>query len=268
MSCETSQRIQNVLADIHSSYSSSIHYLLTQQPPQRHILLNSFANHRMSTIAPLITNNNPDSYRRQAPEAFLSEWMVLLGLENIFDQTGIKLNLAPPDFEIGDCERHGVDLIASEQNINGYNIPIFALNTKLQKLKKGTKSDHYWYDSLLGCPSIELSLGDFNVSTQRHGKVSFIEWMKHAVIPNIVNSGKIPNFEEWQQFLLKRVSDTISHYMVKTDDFLHGGYKPNSYEQHIFPSNINEFDTFYRNISFSYEALKMLCELYKIEMFT
>jgi hypothetical protein len=122
----------------------------------------------------------------------------------------------------------------------------------------------YKYDNILCCPAIELSLGDFSIQTKKSGEVDFVPWLRQVATPNITTSGHIPDFPKWQIYLIQKISDTITHYMVKTDDFIYGDYKPSTNETKIFPKAEVEFKRFYDNLSFTYDIFRNLCEVNNI----
>lgn len=185
--------------------------------------------------------------------------MVLIGLEDYLAHNNITLKLSPPSLEAGSPGRHGVDLIAAKRIKNKHS-PVFAIDVKLHPKKPGKKTDSYKYDPILGCPAIVLSLGDFCTFTREFNNTPLIAWVKSIVIPYLKNSKDIPKFQQWQIYLLKRIADTISHYMIKTDDFLHSDYRPSNNEAHLFPSSQKEFSRFYSNLSLAYMVLKDWCD--------
>ncbi len=249
-------RAQQVLNDIFTSYASSYPYNLIAEPPFIGVTDVDFAFDRRNKILPLVSSPEWDSPRKER-DSFLSEWIVMLGFKRIMERSGLNIELAPPYMEIGANGRKGVDLVASRFiEKKGRYLPTFAINVKLQQLKQGKRTEVYKYDSLLGCPAVELSLGDFSIQTKKSGEVSIVPWLRQVATPNITNSGKIPDFYSWQNFLIQKVSKTISHYMIKIDDYLYGDYKPSKNETHLFPTNEYEFERFYKNLTFSYLFFK------------
>lgn len=73
-------------------------------------------------------------------------------------------------------------------------------------------------------------------------------------------SGKVPGFDYWQIYLIQKVAETIFHYTIKTDDFIHSDYKPSQQEDIVFPENEEEFEMLCCNLSLSYMSFKKLCE--------
>lgn len=250
----------SALEKIFKSYSSEVSYEYVNLPRDARISLVDFANDRVNKISPVIKDPAWTS-RGKARDSFLSEWIVMLGLRKALSQTELFVELAPPNLEIGTFGRSGVDLIVSKSSWQDTkNIPVFAINVKLKQLKVRRRVDRYKYDSVLGCPAMELSLGDFNIYTKKSGEVSIVPWLRKVAAPNIAKSGKLPDFQKWQEYLTKKIAETVSHYMVKTDDFLHGGYKPSHQESNLFPNKIDEFSRFYENLSFTYMLFKKICE--------
>ena len=259
-------RADQVLDDIFSSYASSTSYDLVSESPHLGLSSGAFAKDRRNKVFPLVAIPEWTSQRRER-DSFLSEWVVMLGLKKTLGRLDLNIGLAPPYLEVGSEGRNGVDLIASKTHPESdKNIPIFAINVKLQRLKNNQRAEIYKYDNVLGCPAIELSLGDFSMQTKKSGHVAFVPWLRQVATPNITNSGHIPDFSKWQEYLIQKVGGTISHYMVKTEDFLHGGYKPSENEINIFPGTATEFNRFYENLSFTYLAFKKLCEANNIRI--
>lgn len=252
-------KAQQVLNDIFRSYSAKTSYELIEDPPPTGVTADSFAYNRRDRIYPLIAQPGWDSAKKDC-DSFFSEWIVMLGLKKSLAQTQLEVELAPPHLEIGCKERKGVDIIASKKfEETDKNIPTFAINVKLQSLRNGRRVEIYKYDHILGCPSIELSLGDFTIQTKRSGNVSIVPWLRKVAAPNLTGSGHIPDFEKWQIYLTANVAETISHYMIKTDDYVFGDYKPSFEEKNIFPKTPNEFIKFYENLSFTYTIFEEIC---------
>jgi hypothetical protein len=259
-------RVDQVLDDIFSSYATQTSYELVNESPQVGVSSGAFANDRRDKVYPLIAIPEWTSQRRER-DSYLSEWVVMLGLKKTLSQQDLYVKLAPPYLEIGSEGRNGVDLIASRTHPkSSRNIPIFAVNVKLQRLRNNQRAEIYKYDNVLGCPAIELSLGDFSIQTKKSGNVAFVPWLRQVATPNITNSGRIPDFSKWQTYLIQKVAGTISHYMVKTEDYIHGGYHPSKQEANIFPETPEEFNRFYDNLSFTYLAFKELCEAKDIKI--
>lgn len=259
-------RAEQVLNDIYNSYAANTLYDLVNEPLPVGVTNTSFARSRKETISPLVTMQDWSS-QHKFRDSFMSEWVVMLGLRKPLGQAGVKIELAPPTLEIGSKERKGVDLIASRphQDANK-NAPVFAVNVKLRRPKFNNKTERYKYDKLLGCPSIELSLGDFSIRTRKSGEVSFVPWLRQVATPNIAGSGQIPEFSKWQTYLIEKVAGTVSHYMIKTDDYIYGDYKPSSQEIDLFPQTSKEFGRFYENLSFTYMTFKKLSRTIESEM--
>jgi len=248
-------RTQQVLKDIHRSYSTESSYELLQTPPDTKITPTLFANDRIEKMYHLITMPGWNSLSK-GPDSFFSEWIVMLGLQKSLEKTPLKVKLAPCYLETGQGSRKGVDIVISKENkLTKKHRPTFAINVKLQNIRNARRDEVYKYDQVLGCPSIELSLGDFNIQTKKSGNVSIVPWLRNVAVPNITSSGQIPNFNKWQLYLTKKISETISHYMIKTDDYLRGGYTPPPEENNIFPNKPEEFNLFYENLSFTYTTI-------------
>lgn len=251
-------RAEQVLDDIFNAYVSSFPYNLVREPPPTGITNHAFAHDRINKVHPLIVVPDWDSPRKER-DSFMSEWIVMLGFKRIIERAGLKIELAPPHLETGSEGRKGVDLIASRENSEiGQNLPTFAINVKLKHPRRNGRTEIYKYDNVLGCPAIELSLGDFSIQTKKSGQVSIIPWLRKVATPNLTNSGHIPGFYEWQRYLIHKVTNTISHFMIKTDDFIYGDYRPSEHEVHLFPTTEHEFKRFYENLSFSYMFFKEL----------
>jgi hypothetical protein len=257
-------RAKQVLNDIFRSFATQTTYELVGAEPCVGISSRTFANNRRDKIFPLVAMPEWESQRKER-DAFMSEWLVMLGLRKPLTKFDLKMELAPPHLEIGTHGRKGVDLIASKTRPeNRKSLPVFAINVKLQQLKDNQRAEVYKYDHVLGCPAIELSLGDFSIQTRRSGEVTFVPWLRQVAAPNLTNSGHIPGFHRWQRYLFQKVAGTISHYMVKTDDYLHGGYKPSENERHLFPQERGEFRRFYDNLSSTYLVFEKLCDMKNI----
>lgn len=253
-------RAQQVLNDIFDSYAHSYPYDLVLEPSPIGVNDVDFAYDRRNKIFPLIALSSWDSPRKER-DSFLSEWIVMLGFRKILECSELDIELAPPHLEIGSEGRKGVDLVASRKiGEKDKRIPTFAINVKMQQLKYNRRTEVYKYDSILGCPAIELSLGDFSIQTKKSGEVSIVPWLRQVATPNITNSGKIPDFRKWQKYLIGKASETISHYMVKIDDYLYGDYELSENEAHLFPADETEFRRFYENLTFSYLLFKELLE--------
>lgn len=251
-------RAEQVLNDIFDSYYNSLTYHLVTEVDGVGMSPIQFAHDRRNKVLPLISMPEWTSERRER-DSFLSEWIVLLGLKKTLAQADLNLELAPPHLESGTKGRRGVDLIASKKILGkDVNTPVFAINVKLQRLKYNKRVDTYKYDNVLGCPAIELSLGDFLIQTKKSGQVSIIPWLRQVATPNITNSGQIPDFLKWQKYLIKKVEDTVSHYMIKTDDFVYGDYEPKEHETKLFPKTEAEFVRFYDNLSCTFTVFREL----------
>lgn len=260
-------RSQQVLNDIRLSYEFSPTYSFIGKPPQVEILDSTFASHRRDTIFPLVAIPDWTSQNKER-DSFMAEWMVMLGFKRILGESELRAELAPPVLEIGSEGRSGIDLIISKPYPeDNNNTPILGINVKLQQPRSNRKVEKYKCDNLLGCPYIELSLGDFSISTKEFGETTFITWLRQLVVPKITWSGKIPYFYKWQEYLIKKVSDTISHYMIKTDDFIHGDYMLSQQENNLFPKTEKEFRIFYENLSSAYMNFKELCEANDIKIY-
>ena len=249
-----------VLKEIYKSYSSQVSYEYVDLPQNVGISPTNFASDRVNKISPIIEVPGWLSNGKER-DSFLSEWIVMLGLKKTLSRASLYVEMAPPNLEIGTVGRRGVDLIVSKDSLYvDKNTPVFAINVKLKQLKNDRRIERYKYDNVLGCPAIELSLGDFNIYTKKSGTVSIIPWIRHVAAPNIAKSGKVPDFQKWQNYLTRKVAETISHYMVKTDDFLRGGYRPSYQEGGLFPKKSDDFVRFYENLTFSYMTFKKICE--------
>lgn len=254
-------RTEQVLNDIYSSYSSQTSYDLINKPANVGMTLDAFANDRKQKVYPLIALPEWNSERKER-DSFLSEWVVMLGLKKTLTQLDLNLELAPPHLESGTKGRRGVDLIASKPHPESTkNIPVFAINVKLKQLKFKRRVDSYKYDRVLGCPALELSLGDFKIQTKKSGFVSIVPWLRNVATPNITNSGQIPDFSKWQNYLIQKMDETVSHYMIKTDDFLYGDYRLKESEANLFPKSVDEFNRFYDNLCHTYMVFKKLSRL-------
>jgi len=252
-------RAGQILDDIFKAYAVSADYSLMREVPKSGVSDTEFASHRRNQISPLVAISDWESSRKER-DSFMFEWMTMLGFKNILERLELKIELAPSYLEIGYDERKGVDLIISK-DIPGdsKSFPIFAINVKLKRLKE-RRTEIYKYDKILGCPAIELSLGDFSLQTRESVETSPVFWLRQIATPNITNSGKIPYFYKWREYLIHRATETLSHYMIKTDDFLQGGYKPSDHESNLFPKEKNEFERFYENLTFSYMLFRKLDE--------
>ncbi len=260
-------RTQQVLDDIFTSYATQTPYELVNESPETGITSTAFARDRINKVFPLVAMPDWTSERKER-DSFMSEWVVMLGLKKTLSQLDLNLELAPPYLEIGAKGRKGVDLIASKAHPEkDRNIPVFAINVKLKRLKHDQRAEIYKYDRVLGCPAMELSLGDFSIDTKKSGSVDFVPWLREVATPNITNSGKIPDFAKWQIYLIQKVSVTIFHYMIKTDDYIYGDYHPSEHEINLFPRSKEEFARFYNNLSFTFSVFRQLCEVYDIKLF-
>lgn len=248
-------RAQQVLNDIYNAYAVSCTYALAVEPPCIGISYTAFASHRRRMISPLV-EEDLDTQKIER-DSFMCEWMTLLGFKNIINNSGLTVELAPPELEMGLNGRKGSDLIISREIPgDGKQEAVLAINVKLKRL--GRKTDMYRYDAVLCCPAIELTLGDFSVQTRESENMSIIPWLRQVAIPNLTQSGKIPYFPEWQNYLISRVDTTISHYTIKINDYLRGDYWPSEQEANLFPKEESEFTTFYEKLTSAYLLFQRL----------
>lgn len=127
-------------------------------------------------------------------EALLSEYVTLLALDPLLKERNYQINLAPQNLEHGTKQR-GVDLLIATPE---YKI-MLGLDVKLRR----KNSDHdggHWLDNLKA-PYMNLSLGNWDSDVKK--------WLRGPVLDNFNQSGQIPNFNSFRQYLISRVNHNL-----------------------------------------------------------
>lgn len=184
-------------------------------------------------------------------KAFLSEWLTYLSLRRYLQGTGFAPNLAPSNLENGSEGLSGIDLVISEEAKENLDVPMLGINVKLRAIKPRRIAEHHRYDPRICAPSINLSLGDWEIKTREKDGSGVRDWIDDLVIGKIAGSGKIPYFFTFGSYLIGRVSETLDHYLSKTRGFKNGEYVPSFQESNLFPKSPEEFGIFYNKLEIS-----------------
>ncbi len=193
-------------------------------------------------------------------QAYLSEWFAYTCLHPSFKGTKFIADLAPETLERSFPGHKGTDLIISEMN-DDVLIPIVSINMKLRK-RKESRDDRHWFDRTLQSPSMNVSVGDWNITTRENETFNVKKWISNLVLTNIQTSGKVPYFEQYKEYILKTIRNTLGIYKVKFDEYTQGIYTPHGQDRRLFPSSSDEMDNLAYKLFTGYKLFDELVEYY------
>jgi hypothetical protein len=138
---------------------------------------------------------------------------VALSLEPLLTPHRYSIDLAPQSIEHGQGQR-GVDLLI----LNPDRHIMLGIDVKL-RANKSTKNQNggSWLPHLQA-PFINLTLGNWPVSTKDPQVKSVKDWIINCVIPNVPNNGKIPQLDSLRSFLVPRIINSLESQLKNSRD--------------------------------------------------
>lgn len=130
--------------------------------------------------------------------------MVALSLEPLLSPYHYSIDLAPQSIEHGKGQR-GVDLLI----LNPHRHIMMGIDVKLKANKSSNNQNGGAWLPHLQTPFINLTLGNWQVSSKDPQVKSIKDWMVKCVIPNVPNSGKIPQLNSLRSFIVPRLINSL-----------------------------------------------------------
>ena len=171
----------------------------------------NFINSRRTMFNQLVSGKiNPKEF----PQALFSEHIVYTALEGPVNEMNYKIFTAPQSLDISRKNNKGIDLLIC----NKENIPFLGINVKLRKGRSSFNRDGYGWHSKLQAPYIYLSLGNWTVDTREGKETRIRQWLDECAIPKISESGKIPQFWDFRNYLIARIDRSLDGFIEKLDN--------------------------------------------------
>ncbi|MCA9371578.1 hypothetical protein KC726_01645 [Candidatus Woesebacteria bacterium] len=216
-------------------------------------------HHKQKAVRGLIINQGSGS--NELPKALFSEWATFIALQRLISPFGYDVHLAPDTFEKGltneKFQRKGVDLILAKIYPQIGLVPFLGINVKLASIKPNRIHERHVYDPLLFCPSLNLSLGDWQVAAWEND-MHIREWLHHLALPKIGSTGKIPYFDSLRQYIIERIFETLEAYYYKLYFYTTGEWEPGDHEQSLFPDAPNELPILRLKLEEMYDLFQKL----------
>ncbi len=180
--------------------------------------------------------------RKDDPRAFFAEWASYICLFDPLAESGFDIELAPEELETGEPGRRGIDLVLSENS--ELPIPLLGINVKLQRLPPAQISESHRFDPIICGPSLNVSLGNWEILTREQESKKIREWINELALPKIIDTGKIPYLRSLRQYIVSGIKNTLDIYTWKADQLQKGNYVPNEHQRHLFPRNEEDRQVF------------------------
>ena len=248
MSQLESPRGQQFISDFAEAYGSGLSYLPSQYqldsyPPMHP----SFVGIRAAEMNSYLRSNFEG--KSDISRAFLSEWLACIALQNNLQGTDYAVFLAPPQLERGGEGHSGIDLLLSEKKENNALELLLGINIKLKRTQPKRKYEVHKFDPRIAAPYCHLSLGDWQIPTREYESIGIRSWINEYVAPNILKTGKIPYFAQFQQYVTTKLSHTLGHYWAKVKEIQLKKYEPEDQEKFIIPPTVEEQELFYSKLT-------------------
>jgi hypothetical protein len=144
------------------------------------------------------------------PHSLLAEYVVALSLESLLTPHRYSIDIAPQSIEHGNGQR-GVDLLI----LNPYRHIMMGIDVKLRANNCLNHNGGSWLPHLES-PFINLTLGNWPIASKDPQVKSIKDWITKCVIPNIPNSGKIPQLNSLRLFLVPRLINSLDSQLQCT----------------------------------------------------
>ena len=113
--------------------------------------------------------------------------------------------------------------------------------------------ENYHFDPAIVGPSINLSLGNWEVDTREADGMDIRSWMHELVLPHALHRRKIPHMHALRDYVIENIERTLGIYLWKWDEFLNGRYELNDNQLCIIPGRTTDFPVFDRKLRMSSE---------------
>lgn len=194
----------------------------------------SFARRRRDTIQNFIRSNAETI--KDDPRAYMAEWATYISLSVPLERAGYQIDLAPENLETGYPGRRGIDLVISDTN-DDLAVPLLGVNIKLQRLPPEQRSDSHRFDPMICAPSINLSLGNWEILTREQEPKRIRAWIDELALPRILNTGKIPYIRSLRAFVITDIKRTLDVYAWKIQELREQRYELNEHQSYLLPTS-------------------------------
>lgn len=140
------------------------------------------------------------------PHSLLAEYVVALSLEPLLSPYRYSIDIAPQSIDHGQNGQRGVDLLI----LNPYRHIMMGIDVKLRASKSSLNQNGGSWLPHLESPFINLTLGNWSVTSKDPQVKSVKDWILNCVVPNVPNSGKIPQINSLRSFLIPRLINSLN----------------------------------------------------------
>lgn len=201
---QNSPKLHNFIASHSRSYPSNFPYRTdTDHPLQTASSTEKFRTARRSLMTELLLYRQA---RHEMAKSLALEYLVQLALQPLFSGSGFEIQCAPQSLECSNHTQKGVDLIICDTT----GVVLLGIDVKQRKGNSIYERDGYGWNQQLLAPYIYLSLGNLQITTREQTTVSIIDWLIHYVLNHITDSGKIPHFNPFRDYLLQRIEKSLN----------------------------------------------------------
>ncbi len=170
---------------------------------------NNFQKSREKLIRQLLAQKNETI---GMPHALLSEFVVALAVNPLISPYGYGVDMAAQSIENGK-EQRGVDLLVVDDNQK----IMMGIDVKLRgnKIDQG-RNGGAWLDNI-AAPFINLTLGNWKVEAKNKEVNNVKDWLIFCVLPNINDSGQIPELKSLRYFTVPRIKNSLINQLERME---------------------------------------------------